>query len=136
MKPAAAHTAGLRLGSRTRGVGIFAATVALTVAKLSSKAAGVARDVSPVAVTGSSDFCEFVLTDAGQIKKLKLLDSVQDRGKDNNGFDTDAAIVTGELSALLPDLLEALGGELPDDASAPKPETAPTTKPAPDLAFA
>ncbi len=70
------------------------------------------------------------------MKKLKLLDSVKDRGKDNNGFDTDTAIMTGELSALLPDLLEALGGELPDDASAPKPEATQTTKPAPDLAVA
>ena len=51
-------------------------------------------------------------------------------------FDTDATIGTSELSALIPDLLEALGGELPDDASAPKPEAAPTPKPAPDFAVA
>lgn len=63
-----------------------------------------------------NDRVSFVLTDAGQIKKLKLLDvvldGIADRGKDDDGFDTDAAILTGELSALIPDLLEALGGEL------------------------
>ena len=32
-------------------------------------------------------------------------------GKEN-GFDADAAIATGELRKLLPDLLEALGGEV------------------------
>ncbi|MFI5446529.1 recombination-associated protein RdgC [Polaromonas sp. UC242_47] len=69
-----------------------------------------------------NDRVSFMLTDAGQVKKLKLLDvvldGVQDKGKDDDGFDTDAAIVTGELSALIPDLLEALGGELSGDASA------------------
>ena len=62
------------------------------------------------------DRVSFVLSEAGQIKKLKLLgvvlDGVGDKGKDDDGFDTDAAILTGELSALIPDLLEALGGEL------------------------
>lgn len=85
-----------------------------------------------------NDRVSFVLSDAGQIKKLKLLDVVLDgigeQGKDDDGFDTDAAILTGELSALIPDLLEALGGELSADASAPKPEAAQTPKPAPDLA--
>ena len=63
----------------------------------------------------------FVLTDMAQIKKIKLLDvvldGVQENGKDDDGFDTDAAIVTGELSALIPDLLEALGGELSIDGA-------------------
>jgi recombination associated protein RdgC len=58
----------------------------------------------------------FTLTDMAQVKKIKLLDVVldgqQDKGKDDDGFDADAAIVTGELSGLIPDLLEALGGEL------------------------
>jgi recombination associated protein RdgC len=58
----------------------------------------------------------FVLTETAQIKKLKLLDlvldGVQAGGKDDDGFDTDAAILTGELTAMLPELLEALGGEI------------------------
>jgi recombination associated protein RdgC len=62
----------------------------------------------------------FVLTESAQIRKLKLLDVVmdgtQDKGKDDDGFDADAAILTGELSALIPDLLEALGGEMQDNA--------------------
>lgn len=65
----------------------------------------------------------FILTDMAQVRKIKLLDvvldGVQDNGKDDDGFDTDAALVTGELSALIPDLLEALGGELSMDSAAP-----------------
>jgi recombination associated protein RdgC len=34
------------------------------------------------------------------------------KGKDD-GFDADVAIATGELQKALPELLEALGGELP-----------------------
>ena len=69
----------------------------------------------------------FTLTDMAQVKKIKLLDvvldGVQDNGKDDDGFDADAAIVTGELSALIPDLLEALGGELSADGQAASPAT-------------
>ncbi|MBC7467877.1 MAG: recombination-associated protein RdgC, partial [Ramlibacter sp.] len=68
------------------------------------------------------DRVSFVLTETAQVRKLKLLDVVMDGvqkgGKDDDGFDTDAAILTGELSALLPDLLEALGGEVEETASA------------------
>lgn len=65
----------------------------------------------------------FVLSDTAQIRKLKLLDGVldgmQDSGRDDDGFDADAAILTGELTALIPDLLEALGGELNTEAPPP-----------------
>lgn len=58
----------------------------------------------------------FELNDMGQLRKIKLLyvvlDGQQEAGKDDDGFDADAAIVTGELSALIPDLINALGGEL------------------------
>jgi recombination associated protein RdgC len=67
-----------------------------------------------------NDRLSFVLTESAQIKKIQLLDvvldGVQKGGKDDDGFDTDAAIITGELSALFPDLLGALGGEIGSDA--------------------
>ena len=56
----------------------------------------------------------FVLTENLQIKKLAFLEVVFDSkatGKDD-GFDADTAIATGELRKLLPDLMDALGGEL------------------------
>ena len=58
----------------------------------------------------------FMLTEAGQLRRLKMLDVVlkeaeDAKGKDEDNFDANAAILTGELSQLLPDLLEALGGE-------------------------
>jgi recombination associated protein RdgC len=57
----------------------------------------------------------FVLSDAGQIKKLDFLDVVFEnkpaRADEHEAFDADAAIATGELVRLLPDLLDALGGE-------------------------
>jgi recombination associated protein RdgC len=59
----------------------------------------------------------FVLTEAGQLRKLKMLDVVlkeaeDAKSKDDDNFDANAAILTGELAQLIPDLLEALGGEL------------------------
>ena len=62
-----------------------------------------------------NDRVSFVLNESAQMRKLKLLDVVMDGvqkgGKEDDGFDTDAAILTGELAALIPDLLDALGGE-------------------------
>lgn len=55
----------------------------------------------------------FVLTDGLQLKKLAFLEGVME-GVDadpQDNFDTDLAISTGELRQLLPDLIEALGGE-------------------------
>ena len=58
--------------------------------------------------------------------------------KEDGGFDTDVAIATGELSRLIPDLIEALGGEgrmrlggglpasLATSASTTGPKAAPT----------
>lgn len=62
----------------------------------------------------------FVLTEALALKKIKLLDVALEgagatgQGNDN-GFDTDVAITTGELSQLIPQLIDALGGELARD---------------------
>jgi recombination associated protein RdgC len=66
----------------------------------------------------------FVLNEALVIKKIKLLDVVLEgsnapTGKDDGGFDADVAITTGELRLLLPDLIDALGGELPVDGLMP-----------------
>jgi recombination associated protein RdgC len=65
-----------------------------------------------------SDHVSFVLTEALQLKKVAVLDVVFEAastlasdGKDDN-FDADVAIATGELQKLIPDLLEALGGEV------------------------
>lgn len=65
-----------------------------------------------------NDRVSFVLTEALQLKKVAFLDVVFEGaaaaagdGKDD-GFDADAAIATGELAQLIPQLLEALGGEV------------------------
>ena len=58
------------------------------------------------------DRVSFVLTEGLQVKKVALLDAVLDgKSQDDGGFDTDVAIATGELSRLIPDLIEALDGE-------------------------
>lgn len=58
----------------------------------------------------------FVLTETGQIKKIDFLDVVFEgrvrTDKQDDTFDADAAIATGELVQLIPDLIDALGGEL------------------------
>jgi len=58
------------------------------------------------------DRVSFVLTEGLQLKKVQLLDTVLDaQGDDDGGFDADVTIATGELSRLLVDLVQALGGE-------------------------
>ena len=80
----------------------------------------------------------FVLTETGALKKIKLLDGVlegpgrdaQAGTSDNGGFDADVAITTGELRQLLPDLIDALGGLRPLDATAAATATAAAPMPA------
>jgi recombination associated protein RdgC len=65
----------------------------------------------------------FVLTEALALKKIKLLDVALEGATstakgDDNGFDADVAITTGELSQLIPQLIDALGGELARDKPA------------------
>ncbi|MBK8357698.1 MAG: recombination-associated protein RdgC [Comamonadaceae bacterium] len=62
----------------------------------------------------------FVLTEALQLKKISFLEGVFEgtsAGKED-GFDADVAIATGELGKLIPDLIDALGGEMPQTAAA------------------
>ncbi|MBE7941765.1 MULTISPECIES: recombination-associated protein RdgC [Ramlibacter] len=54
----------------------------------------------------------FVLNDGLALRKLDFMDVKTDLGEKEKGFDADVAIATGELSRLLPALLEALGGEM------------------------
>ena len=63
----------------------------------------------------------FVLTEALALKKIKLLDVVLEgapQGEGDDGFDADVALLTGELRQLIPELLAALGGELPREPAA------------------
>ena len=55
-----------------------------------------------------------LLTENLQIKKIAFLEGVFDgtSQQKEDGFDADAAIATGELRKLMPDLLLALGGEV------------------------
>jgi recombination associated protein RdgC len=56
----------------------------------------------------------FSLTEALQLKKFTFLEVVFDAtsAQKDEGFDADVALATGELCQLLPDLFEALGGEM------------------------
>jgi recombination associated protein RdgC len=70
----------------------------------------------------------FVLTETGQLKKLDFLDGVfegQGSAQGEDQFDADAAITTGELGRLLPDLIDALGGEQLPGMPAPDPGASP-----------
>ncbi len=73
------------------------------------------------------DRVSFVLTDSLQLKKIGFTDTVLDQAGDEGGFDTDVAIATGELSKLIPDLIEALGGEGRTESDAAAPSAAAPT---------
>ncbi len=64
-----------------------------------------------------NDKVSFVLTEQLAIRKIDIR-GVEEVPKGEDGFDADAAIATAELSGLLPDLLESLGGELQAEAQA------------------
>lgn len=84
------------------------------------------------------DRVSFILSESMQLKKVAFLDVVFEgpmaaAGKMDKGeaFDADAAIATGELIELIPDLLEALGGEqVMGLGSTPPAVDAPVTSPA------
>ncbi|WP_382323916.1 recombination-associated protein RdgC [Hydrogenophaga sp. UC242_50] len=62
----------------------------------------------------------FTLTESLQVKKISFLEGVFDGRPDEgeNGFDADVALSTGELQKLIPELIEALGGEMAFGAAA------------------
>ncbi len=64
----------------------------------------------------------FTLTEALTLKKIKLLDVVlEGKGSasaEEDGFDADVALTTGELQLLIPELVAALGG-LQEERAAP-----------------
>lgn len=75
-----------------------------------------------------NDRVSFVLHETGSLKKIKLLDVVlegveKQKGEGDDGFDADVALMTGEMSKLIPELVDALGGWLEPSAPAPAPVT-------------
>ena len=68
-----------------------------------------------------NDRVSFVLTENGQVKRIQFLETPQQASgsAEDEGFDGDVALITGELSGLLTDLVEALGGEAVDVSGAP-----------------
>ena len=84
------------------------------------------------------DRVSFILTEALQLKKVTFLDVVFEGAvsvEKGETFDADAAIATGELIQLLPDLVEALGGEQVMGQSAPTmpAPVSPATDPHPSV---
>lgn len=82
----------------------------------------------------------FVLTETLQIKKIAFDDVVFESHKgsanhQDEAFDADAAIATGELCKLIPDLIAALDGEM-EPGPAPVTATTPAASPAPRAAIA
>jgi recombination associated protein RdgC len=59
------------------------------------------------------DKITFVLTDEMQVRRIRFQDGVLKggEGEEEDRFDTDATIATGELAKLIPQLIAALGGE-------------------------
>ncbi len=73
----------------------------------------------------------FTLSEALTLKKIKLLDVVLEGAssadKDEDSFDADVALATGELRHLITDLIAALGGELPAIGTAPQATPVPAS---------
>ena len=72
---------------------------------------GAGKEVTRLAMTWD-DRISFVLDDAMQLKRIAPLDILKDQADESeDAFETDFALMTGEFSRLIPDLLHALGGE-------------------------
>ena len=86
------------------------------------------------------DRVSFELTEAMQLRKIVFLEgtdsATSSRDAKDDNFDADAAIATGELGQLVPDLLEALGGEMALGTAAPvATEAAPAAEETEDAPF-
>ncbi|KAB8066229.1 recombination-associated protein RdgC [Janthinobacterium violaceinigrum] len=70
-----------------------------------------------------SDKISFVLDESLAIKSVKPLEIIKESAtrNDDERFDSDFALMTGELAKMLADLVEALGGEAEEDARPPGP---------------
>ena len=71
-----------------------------------------------------SDKISFVLDESLAIKSVKPLEIIKESAtrNDDERFDSDFALMTGELAKMLADLVEALGGEAEVDARLPGPD--------------
>ena len=75
------------------------------------------KQATRLAVTWG-DRISFVLHENLQVKRLAFLDILKEQSEQNaetaaEQFDADFAIMAGELARFLPDIVEALGGEVP-----------------------
>jgi recombination associated protein RdgC len=64
-----------------------------------------------------ADRVSFVLTESLTVKRIAALDVLKEMegtANDDERFDTDFALMTGELAKMLADLVAALGGEMSD----------------------
>lgn len=71
-----------------------------------------------------NDRLSFVLTDKLEIKRIAILDTIKEEAEHNAEnadelFDADLALMSGEFTRFLPDLLDALGGESENADPAP-----------------
>ena len=67
------------------------------------------------------DRISFVLTEKLEIKRMAFLDLLKEQAQQGNNhaeeqFDADFALMTGELSRFIPQLIAALGGEVKEQA--------------------
>jgi recombination associated protein RdgC len=77
------------------------------------------KDVTKLAMTWA-DKVSFVLHENLQVKRVAPLDVIKEQAAtsaDDDAFDTDFALMSGELRKLLPALIDILGGELTTSAS-------------------
>ncbi len=69
------------------------------------------NEVTRLALTWA-DKISFVLHEPFQLKRVAFIGTLETNSEDaQEAFDSDLALMSGELSRLLPDLIEALGGE-------------------------